>query len=456
MNFGEPRLAVAQLQQALAIHPTDEDALEDLTRLMSSLGDWTALCDAIRTFLASLPPHRQGEGLRQRMNLGRLLTHRLGLPSEALEQFSAVVEIDPTLPEARLASAILLEDSGREEEALGEHRELLEMDPLNLESLHRTAAICARRGAGGRAGAALGLLVALNEATAAEAEQQEPLCAPGRGGVAEIGTMEAVLAHPAEHGAAMRVLDVLGPTGNQLPPPFRPQPFSGSATPLTASGGHPVQEAVSAICRLLGVPRLSRILLAGSVLGGAGFYASNQLGLVVDRRLAASAGPAQLRSVLAGVLSYHRSFGGAGGLWLAHGQIPSRLEMLISAAYLVARADDSAASHPSRDLLALAGALDKAMPSNQREQLQDRCAALRSARKLDYEKWAGALEQTALRCSLWIAGDLPTVLDGLRAHQRRRSGQDDGASPMEWLRRDDPAKELVKFWLSEEHLSHRS
>jgi len=56
--------------------------------------------------------------------------------------------------------------------------------------------------------------------------------------------------------------------------------------------------------------------------------------------------------------------------------------------------------------------------------------------KLDYTGWAAAMEQTSIRCALWVTGDLPVVMRDLAG-------------------RNDIARDAIAFWLGAEHLSRR-
>lgn len=439
-RFDDPRQAVELLQQALALQPTSEENLDDLIRLLAGQERWAEQGDAFRTFLSSLPPGEQRRGIRHRMALGRLLHHRLAIPDEALEQFRAVVEIDPTHVNGRLAVAVLLEEMGAAGEALTEHRELLELDPLNPESLSRSAALWADNNEADKAAAANTVLAFV---------EGQDMAGGGFGGppiralrAAGPGIMEATLAHPEEHGAAMRVLDLLGSAAGALPPGYAKPPFSGSAAPLPQGGGHPVMRQVMEISRLLGISPPARVLVAVGVRGGVAFHASRRPGLVVDRALERTDRHIDLRRFLGRALAYHRTFGGPGGLWLAHQETSSRLDQILQAVSLAVGVPTSSALSP--DTKALSRAIISGLQPDQGRQLAQRFQALQSGMRLDVPAWEAAMKATADRCALWVTGDLAGALEDLRA---RLGGTPDAPLPT-WCADEPRARELVKFWLS--------
>lgn len=440
-RFDDPRQAVDLLQQAQALQPAAEENLDELVRLLASQERWAEQGDAFRTFLSSLPHGEHRRGIRQRLALGRLLQHRLERLDEAMEQYRAVVEIDPTHVSARLAVAVILEQKDNIEEALGEHRELLELEPLNQESLSRAAALWARSNEPDRASAAQSVLAFV-----------EGKPAPGAGGsggppiralrCSGPGTMEGTLAHPEENGSIMRILDLLGPVATALPPEFFRPAFSGSASPLEEGGAHPVQRQVLEICRLLGLTAPARMLMAVGVRGGVAFHVSRRPALIVDRALERSGRQPEMRRGLARALAYSRTFGGPGGLWLAHQESPQRLEQLVLAACLAAGSPPPAAV--ARETRAMSQAIIGALHPEQARQLVQRVKALQNSGRMDFGACTAAMQATADRCALWISGDLAGVLTDLGA----RHGKAPSVPASTWCAEEPLALDLVKFWLS--------
>lgn len=439
-RFDDPRQAVTLLRQAQELQPTREEVLNELVRLLESQERWSEQADAIRTFLAALPTDDRKRGVSQMMALGQLLKDRLEAPEEALEQYRAVVKFDPANTEAHLAAALLLEEQGAQEAAGQAHEDLLRLDPLNLESLSRASVLWTGSGRQDRTLAVESVLALMEGGPSRTIGTLDgPPARALRG--AGTGAMEATLAHKDEDAAAMRVLDMIGPAADDLPVDFRRPAFSGSATPLSEGSGHPVQRQVVEVCRLLGVAVPARLLMAVGVRGGVCFHASRLPGLVVERSLDRSDRQGDLRRALARALAYHRTFGGPGGLWLAHQEAAPYLDQLLLAAGMAVRAPVT--SNVPKITREMGQVLMGTMSSDQTRTLDQRFGELRSDRWPDLAQWAAAMQATADRCALWITGDLTGVLGDLRD----RLGTRPEASLPDWCADEPAALDLIRFWL---------
>jgi tetratricopeptide (TPR) repeat protein len=443
-GFGDPRLAAEQLQHALAIDPTNETILQRFSNLAAHLGDWEALADAIRSFLVALAADQEGRGIHYRVQLGDVLKRRLGKVAEALEQFRAVVEIDPTHVEARLATAALLAEEGRYEEAIVEHREVQEIDGLNVESLSQMRDIWSRAGNQEMAYAVAAALVCLGEAQEADEQiyherrskgvryPQLPL---------ESSAHDSVLVHPGENTAGRRVLTVLGEIAHRIRPPVLEDWHVTKADRLPPRSEDPLKILVREVALLVGLEREIEIFISPTRSRELDLLLTDPPSLVVGAGVMGAFSSMEVRFTVAQLLSWVRN-----RTWVAYRLDGDGLYALLQAA--MTAVDLGAAGEPPSEL---ARAIQRNLSRRGRRALEEACHGLSPSREPDPKEWARAMAHTALRTALWAVNDFETALDCLRRGDPQLA--DTGAGITARVRRSDLATELVHFWLSEDYLS---
>jgi tetratricopeptide (TPR) repeat protein len=445
-GFGDPRMAAEQLQHALSIDSTNEAILQRFAQLCVHLGDWEPLSDAIRSFLVSLPADQEGRGILYRVQLGEVLKRRLGRTAEAMEQFRAVVEIDPTNVDARLATAAILAEDGRFEEAIVEHREVQGIDGLSAESLSQMRDIWSRAGNHEMAYAAAAVLSCLGEAQ--EADEQIYRERRGKGVrfpqvALDASTFDAVLVHQGENPAGRRVLAVLGEIAHRMRPPLLDEWHVTKADRLPPRSEDPLKILVRDVALVLGLEREVEVFISPTRSREMDLLLTDPPSLVVGAGVMGAFSSMEVRFSVAQLLSYIRS-----RTWVAYGLDGGALGALVRAA--VAAADLAPAEDQLGDTVR---AIQRNLSRRGRRALEEACRTMASTRELDPVEWAQAMQHTALRAGLWVVNDLETALSCMRRSDPLLAKIPEGSSLTAQVCRSAHAIELVHFWLSEEYLS---
>ena len=451
-DFDEPALAVEHLQQAQHTDPTNEEVLQRLKQLLTRLDQWEELCDAIRSFLAALPADQQDRGFAHRMELGQVFQHRLRRLAEGLEQFQAVIDMDPTNLAARHAAAQVLVEDNRLGEAIHEYREILEIDASDTRSLRQIRAIWTRMDDLEGAYAATAALVCVGDATDGERrfyKEQRNKGARYPRRCLESSAFEAVLVHPAEHIAGREVLAVLGRVAHLLSPPRLQEWGVGPRSLLSPQSEHPLPGVVAQVARVLGLEFRVDVHLSSERVDGLDLLLTDPPTLVVGQEVMESMPPMAVRGQVGRLLSYLRN-----GTWVAHGLGPGRLQSLVFGACLAATSSvDRARGRSEQELRQkYARQIQRSLGPEDMEELKLACKDLRKGREPEMKVWVQAMRHTELRTALWITNDLETILDLLL----ESAGEGTGPRARRALIHGSPlAMDLVRYWISEDFLSLR-
>jgi cellulose synthase operon protein C len=444
-GFGDARLAVESLQRALSIEPSSEETLRRLTGILARLSSFQPMCDAIRSFLAALPADQQERGVPFRLMLGDILRQRLGRPAEGLEQVRAVVEIDPTHTEARLAAAEILAAEGRLDEAIFEHRELLEIDPLNLESLRRIQALFAKMGKGELAYAVSAALVCLGDQPSLEAKTLEnvrgwPLGPKSR---LESSAFDTVIGHPGEPAKGRALLSALSEIAHRVRPPRLLDWQIGKAERLASSSEDLLRVAVREACAALAIDREPEIFLSPRKAAELDLLLTDPPSLVAGTGLREAVPALEVKFWAAKLLAFVKS-----RTVVAYGLSAVELERLVLAARLAVDLPPPGLERDA-ELLELSRTIQQHLGRRAWRTLEEACRALGEGEELDCAEWCLAMEHTAVRAGLYVVSDLGTALH----HVARQAGQafERGAvRSVDWLRRSPLATDLIRFWLSDD------
>jgi len=452
-GFGDPRLAAEQLQRALAIDPTNEAILGRLARLSAQLGSWEALRDALRSYLVALPADQEVRGIRHRVQLGEILRRRLGRTAEALEQFRAVVELDPTNLDARLAIAGILAEQGGLEEAVLEHREVQGIDGLNIESLRQMRAIWSRMGNHEMAYAAAAALVCLGEAQEADEQIYRERRAKGirhPQTPAESGVVDKHLLHPGDNAAARRVLVVLGEVAHRLRPPQLADWHVSKADRLPPRSEDPLKILVREVGAVLGLDREVEIFISPSRSREMDLLLTDPPSLVVGAGVMGAYSSIEVRFWMGQLLSTLRNRN-----WVAYGLGGPELGDLVRAACLAVDPIADLVDDDDEPTSVLARQIQRNLSRRGRRALEEACRALAAAREPDMGEWALAMQHTALRAGLWVVNDLETAFSFLRRTDPVLGRPAEAGPLTAQVRRSAVAIELLHYWLSDDYLALR-
>ncbi len=447
--FDEPVLAAEHLQQAQHVDPTNEELLARLIRLLTRLDRWEELGAALRSFLAVLPEEQQARGNRHRMELGRIMQHRLGRPAEGLEQYQAVIDLDPTNLRARHAAARVLLEDNRLDEAARAYGEILDIDACDTSSLRQLRGIWSRQDELDGAFAATAVLSYLGEATGGEARHYEEQRGKGTRyprRCLEPSAFETVLVHPSENANGRGVLAVLVRVAHHLFPPPLQSWGVGPQSLLSPQSEHPLPGLVAQVARVLGLEFRVDVHLSTERPAEVGLLMTDPPTLVVGEDVMESRSPLEVRCEVGRLLAYLRNQS-----WIAHGMDHKELGTLVVCACIAAGASMKPARGRGREArVQLARRIQRSLAPDDMADLEAACGALRKGHEPDFEVWDQSMHHTALRTALWVTNDLETVLDhvltrdGAPAKDRRAAV---GGSPL--------AQDLIRYWMSDEFIALR-
>ncbi|MEE9607882.1 MAG: tetratricopeptide repeat protein, partial [Myxococcota bacterium] len=169
---GERDEAAEAFASAASADPRRAEAALASARLWRGIGDWSAAGGVLRKFVEQHPggdPERLSEALLQ---LGRLQAGPLEDVEGAIGSYRRAVSTDPERVEARAALAEFLSQSPDSwDEALGQHRALLDSDPTRVASLRRLLSMVRSKGWSDAVAHGVRILQALGVASPAEAEE---------------------------------------------------------------------------------------------------------------------------------------------------------------------------------------------------------------------------------------------------------------------------------------------
>lgn len=449
-GFSDPRAAAAQLEQAAAIDAANEEVLSELSRLYTQLGDWEALATAVRSFLAALPAEAEARGVPHRMRLGEILRHRLGRASEALEQYRAVVEIDPTSIEARLAAASVLVEAGRLDEAVAEHRDIQALDALHAESLAQQRKLLSRMGNDELAYALAAVAVCTGQGR--EAEQSFYRERRSRGVrypqvPIDGSAFAAVVVHPGEHAAGRRVLALLSEAAHRIRPPRLADWRVGKSDRLPFRSEDPLRGLVREVSQVLDLEREVEVYISPSRVAEVELLLTDPPSIVAGAAVMETYPAMEVRFRLGQLMSYIRN-----RTWIAYGCGGAKLSLLVHAACRMVEPKALFAGESEAELSEMARLIQRSLSRRGRRAMEEVCNEYLAAREPSFDLWAQAMRHTALHAGLWVVNDLETALSWLGRTDPELSPDEERDEPLvDRLRRSPLASELIQFWMGEEY-----
>ncbi|MBM4359075.1 MAG: tetratricopeptide repeat protein, partial [Deltaproteobacteria bacterium] len=131
----EPYQAIELFEQALDLHPEFVDAFARIDKILSSLGDWPKLERSYRKMIHRVAGKGNADLEYQLFHsLGLIYRDRLQDFAKATEAFRGAVAIKPDAVEERVILAELAVHTGDASRALEQFRTLLEKDALNVDA----------------------------------------------------------------------------------------------------------------------------------------------------------------------------------------------------------------------------------------------------------------------------------------------------------------------------------
>ena len=443
--------AVHHCQQALVIDPTNEAVVGRLADLLTRLSRWEPLVDALRSHLCALPATRQANSVARRMQLADVLYRHLHRHGEALEQYRIISEMDPSDIASRLRAARLLVEQGRADEAIHEHRAVLELDPTSTEALSDLRAIYSRRGDKELAYVTASVLVCIAAASEAEHRVYREYRAAGvRAPQAPLdaATFASSVMHPAEQHGGRAILGVLADVAHRLRPKALSQWQVGKGDRLSARSDDPLLGTVRHVGATLGLDWEPDVYSSQLRPREMGLLLLDPPALVIGSGVTASRSSRQVRFAVAALLTYLRN-----RTWFVKGIEAQELACWITAARRVV--DPSVVLPPEIRLAEVEECVDtlqRHLSRRSRRALEDAVQLVQQESTPSFEEWLIGARMTALRAALWVVNDLETGLDHLRHCD---SALALAKSPLQLAtayREHRLARELISYWLSDELL----
>jgi tetratricopeptide (TPR) repeat protein len=449
-KLDDPYHAAELFDEALDLNPDYLDAFKRIDKVYTGLKDWAKLERAYRKMI-----HRiVGKG---KTDLEYNLWHALGLiyrdrlsdPARAVEAFTAATAIKPDVVEDHLILAELAEAQGQYNDALNSYRLLLKRDPMNVEGYRAIYNVFLARQTYDEAWCAASVLAFVNRANEEEQrffEDWKPQDIPKVGGRLDNEMWIKHLFHEDEDlfigkifeaialAALKAKMDALAAKKELpvLPEQFRQDPqtstisfarafwWAGEVLGIRA----PVLFARSDVPGgLVAVPAEPPSSIAGQgVLQGLGAL---ERAFVAGQHLAKYRGEHYIKTLFPTV---------------------TELTVLLFAAIKIVNPQTPSPAEFTAQAEATAASLNKYLQPMQREQLKVIVARfIKEGARANIKRWAQAVETTAARAGLLLAGDLD-VAKRLVAAQAQIPGD---LSPQERI------KELMLFSVSESYFELR-
>lgn len=415
-SLGDADQARAQLRRATSICLETGQGIERVSEYFERRGDFDGLVELWGAVLEDLPPEGTPGAVFVRLARSRVLAGRLLRPAEAEAEIRKALQGAPRSLEARLELAGLHLWGDNLAEASAEYLRVLEQEPFSQDAYRGLYRVYDRRGDMDRSAGAAQAICAVGEGDDAERKiaEQARLAVEGSlsSATATPLTREGhwhLLAHSDEPPAARELLVAIADFLPQVMPEQLETSRQGSVIPLDPA------DALTARCSLLaGVLGIDRV---DYCLGQDRLVAVEALPgpiprLVVDERLAQRAPKAEFRFIVGRALAHVMTR----SLYL--NALSGRSVELVLAAVveLFDRGFGAYLGH-GPELDELVKRINRAVPRRTRKSFEELALAHSSAGPLSVSKWQRAVERSAERVGLLLAGDVDAALRVLRSEK---------------------------------------
>jgi tetratricopeptide (TPR) repeat protein len=407
----DPEGAAEAFEQALALDPRHDVAMDRLDALLIRLDEASRLAAALARYLEVAPGART-----RRMRLAALWNGPLGSSARAVDELRIVVGANEGDVEARVELGRVLESSDRFPEAIAEHLVLLRLEPLRVDSLQALRRLCERAGQRRRAArvaaalAALGLTDAADARAVREARQR---WMPETTGTISAAEFEAVIRHPdARHPAT----SLLAAMSEVLPRLYGLALEDWGVTKqdrLAARSEDPQRALVARVASLFGVDDTFDVFQARTVATQVEIEAGPPPALL----LPASFGGLPRQEAY---LQLGRQLGHLRAGTYAVGRIPGKdWGLLVAAGVRTVFPDYGRGILPEEQLNDVAQKISRTLPRRQRRAFEQAALGFRDAGIFDGERWRAAITFTGTRAAVVASGDVLGAFEQLARSDRR-------------------------------------
>ena len=390
--------AAEAFEDALALDPVNEGALERLEALVTQLDEPGRMAEALTRYLEIEPG-----STRRRIQLAALWSGPLVSPHRAIEELRIVLRGTPDNATARAELARVLEEAFRPAEAVAEHLALLRIDPLRLTSLRALRRLFERTGERDRADRALGVLVALGAVDPGEARavrEARLRWSPDLRNPISSVDFDAIIRHPDEHHPATALLAAMLEVVPRLYGASIEDWGLTKSDRLGARSEEPIRATVGAVAGVLGLGDSFELYLARAGVTQIEIDATQPPALLVPTNFAAMP-----RQELFGQLGHKLGRLRAGTHVAA--RIPTKeLGLVVAAGVRTVYPDYGRGALPEDRLNEMSQKIARALPRRHRRAFEQAALSFRDGGVFDSDRWRAGLAHTGQRAALLIAGDV--------------------------------------------------
>ncbi len=407
----DPEGGAEAFEQALALDPRHDLAIDRLDALLIRLGEPSRLAAALARYLEVAPGARP-----RRLRLAALWSGPLGSSARAVDELRIVVAASGDDVEARVELARVLEAAERFPEAIAEHLVLLRLAPLRVESLQALRRLSERAGERRRAARVAAALAALGLTDAADARairESRQRWMPETSGTISGPDFEAVIRHPdARHPATA----LLAAMSEVLPRLYGLALEDWGVTKqdrLAPRSDDPQRALVSRVAGLLGVEDTFDVFQARAIATQVEIEAGPPPALLLPPNFAAL--PRQ-----EAYLQLGRQLGHLRAGTYAVGRIPAKdLGLLVAAGVRTVFADYGRGILPEEQLNDVAQKISRTLPRRYRRAFEQSALGFRDAGVFDGERWRAAIGYTGTRAAIAASSDVLGAFEQLARSDRR-------------------------------------
>jgi tetratricopeptide (TPR) repeat protein len=407
----DPDGAATAFEQALALDPANDQALDRLDAMLTRLDEPARLAAALGRYLEVAPGSRS-----RRLRLASLWSGPLSTPSRAVDELRIVVAAAEADVEARVELARVLESADRLTDAIAEHLMLLRLEPLRVDSLLALRRLCERAGQRRRAGRVAAALAALGLADPAEARairEARARWVPEAHGTVAAAEFESVLRHPdARHPATA----LLAAMSEVLPRLYGLALEDWGVTKqdrLPPRSEDPVRALIGRVGALLGVEDGYEVYQARTIASQVEIEAGPPPALLLPPNFGGL--PRQ-----EAYLQLGRQLGHLRAGTYAIGRIPGKdLGLLVAAGVRTVYPGYGRGILPEEQLNDVSQKIARMLPRRQRRAFEQAALSFRDAGLFDGDKWRAALGHTGYRAGLVASGDVLGAFEQIARTDRR-------------------------------------
>jgi tetratricopeptide (TPR) repeat protein len=458
----DPEGAADALENALEIDPTRGAIIDRLDIVLTDLNAPARLARGLARHVAAV-----GEGSARRLRLARLLRQPLGQLERAAQELRAVVRAFPAETQVRGELAAVLEEAGEPAQAIAEHLGVLEVAPLQPDSLRALRRLYGRGAAGAapgspeasaaaaRASAVASILTALGmgdpDDKRAEREARLRWDEMPRGSISE-SDFEGIIRHPIDRHPATGLLASLAEVIPRIHPVNIEEWGVNRADRLAQRADDPVRAIVQRLTVLFGIEDHFDVFTVRAGANQVEVEGTFPASLLIPVTLVTSAPRRELVLQIARALGRLRA-----GSYLAARLSARELGIILAASMRSRYADYGRGLATEEVLNDLAQKIARQVPRRHRRAFDRGVLGVAEAGPLDVNRWRLGMTYTASRASVFGSGD---VLGGLENVIRsdRRLASAAAVSPNELLdiaRGFPEIVELVAFVLDDAFIALR-